>query len=160
MSTISPTRHDYTSRITWTGNPGHGTSGYTTYGRQYRISVTEKPDLHGSADPAFRGDAHKHSPEDFFIASLSACHMLFFLSLCARGGIQVVAYEDEAQGSIVVDPAGGGRFEEITLRPSVTVACTDTIKRTQQLHETAHELCFIANSCSVPIRIEPVIQVR
>jgi organic hydroperoxide reductase OsmC/OhrA len=160
MSTIPGVRHEYTARITWTGNLGHGTSAYSTYGRQYRVSVTDKPDLHGSADPAFRGDARRYNPEDLFLASLSACHMLFFLSLCARGSLQVVAYEDEAQGSIFVDPEGGGRFEGITLRPTVTVTATDDIERARQLHETAHELCFITNSCRVPIRIEPVIQLR
>jgi organic hydroperoxide reductase OsmC/OhrA len=158
MSTTPGARHHYAARITWTGNLGPGTSAYTEYGRQYRISVRDKPDLHGSADAAYRGDAHRHNPEDLFLAALSACHMLFFLSLCARGGVRVIAYEDDAQGSIVADPGGGGRFEEITLRPTVTVMAADTIGRAQQLHETAHELCFVSNSCSVPIRIEPVIQ--
>lgn len=158
MPTTAGTRHAYSARITWTGDLGHGTSAYTAYDRQYRVSVLGKPALYGSADTAFRGDAHRHNPEDLFLASLSACHMLFYLSLCARGGVLVTAYEDEAQGSIVVDARGGGRFEKITLRPTVTVVAADTIRRAQQLHQTAHELCFIASSCSVPIQIEPVIQ--
>jgi organic hydroperoxide reductase OsmC/OhrA len=157
MSRSIGARHVYTTRISWTGNLGEGTAAYSSYRRQYLISIKGKPELAGSADPAFRGDAQQHNPEDLFLASLSACHMLFFLSLCARSGVRVTAYEDEAQGSLVVHPAGGGRFEQIALRPVVTVASDDTIARARQLHETAHELCFIANSCSVPIRIEPII---
>jgi organic hydroperoxide reductase OsmC/OhrA len=160
MSRSSGEPRNYATRITWTGNAGEGTAAYSSYRRQYVISVEGKPELVGSADAEFRGDAHLHNPEDLFLASLSACHMLFFLSLCARGGVQVTAYEDEAIGRLVVHPAGGGRFEQITLRPVVTVATDDASARARELHETAHEFCFIANSCSVPIRIEADIRSR
>jgi organic hydroperoxide reductase OsmC/OhrA len=102
--------------------------------------------------------ADRHNPEDLVLASISACHMLYYLSLCARKGVRVEAYEDEAEGRMVVQSGGGGRFEEVTLRPVVTVAGEGAIEIAKQLHEAAHELCFIANSCSVPIRIDPVIR--
>jgi len=57
---------------------------------QYQARVAGKPNLAGTADPAFRGQRDKNNPEDFFLASISACHMLTYLALCARGGIQVV----------------------------------------------------------------------
>jgi organic hydroperoxide reductase OsmC/OhrA len=155
-ATVAP--HTCTARIAWTGDLGEGTSAYSAYSRRHRISVEGKPDLFGSADPAFRGDAGMHNPEDLFLASLSACHMLFFLSLCARDGIRVTTYEDEAQGRIERQPGGGGRFAEITLRPVVTVTGEEAVQRARQLHETAHRLCFIANSCSVPIRIEATVE--
>lgn len=158
MSTTTGTRHDYTARITWTGNQGEGTSSYTGYGREYLIAIPGKPELAASADPVFHGAADRHNPEDLFLASISACHMLFYLSLCARKGLRVLAYEDAAEGIMTVYPGGGGRFEEITLRPAVVVAPDGDIEAARQLHETAHELCFIANSCSVPIRIEPAIK--
>ncbi len=81
-----------------------------------------KPDLTGSADPIFRGDAGVHNPEDLFIAALSSCHLLSYLALCARSKINVVAYEDNAIGTMVLRPDGGGKFESVTLRPKVTIA--------------------------------------
>lgn len=146
--------HDYRSHIVWDGNLGDGTASYATYGRQYRVVVAGKPDLNGSANPVFRGEAGKHDPEDLFLAAIAACHMLSYLALCAREGIRVVAYEDDATGTLVLDASGGGRFEQVTLRPAVTIADGDP-ERAAQLHHKAHQQCFIANSCSVPIRIEP-----
>ena len=79
--------------------------------------------------------------------------MLTYLALCAKAGIRVTAYEDEASGTLVLDRTGGGRFESVTLRPSVQIAEGDR-EQAAQLHHKAHELCFIANSCNVPIRVE------
>jgi organic hydroperoxide reductase OsmC/OhrA len=64
----------------------------------------------------------------------------------------VLAYEDEAHGRMVVQPNGAGKFEEVTLHPRVTIEGEKHAALAAQLHETAHEQCFIANSCSVPIR--------
>ena len=147
--------HHYRSQLVWDGNRGEGTASYAAYGREYRVRVDGKPELHGSANPAFRGDASKHDPEDLFLAAISSCHMLSYLALCARAGIRVVAYEDDAGGTLVLDGKGGGRFEEVTLRPRVTVAEGDDAQRALELHHAAHEQCFIASSCSVPIRVEP-----
>src|SRR2546423_13826445 len=82
--------HTYNARIVWDGNLGDGTSTYAGYGRQYRTVINGKPDLAGSADPSFRGEREKHNPEDLFLASISACHMLTYLALCARQGVVVV----------------------------------------------------------------------
>ena len=150
--------HDYRALLIWDGNLGEGTSGYAAYGRQYRIVIDGKAELHGSANPAFRGEREKHDPEDLFLASISSCHMLSYLALCARAGIRVVAYEDHASGTLVLDGAGGGRFSEVTLRPSVTIAGHDA-DRAAAMHDKAHELCFIANSCSVPIRHDATVRV-
>jgi len=149
--------HAYTTRLVWEGNTGEGTAGYTTYGRQYRVLVAGKPDLPGSADPVFRGEAGKHNPEDLFLASISACHMLVYLALCARTGVRVLSYEDDARGTVRMRPGGGGRFEEVVLHPAVTVAEGEDVERAVRLHDRAHELCFIANSCSVAIRHEPAV---
>lgn len=150
--------HEYAARVVWEGNTGEGTARYAGYGREYRVMVDGKPDLAGSADPAFRGDAARHNPEDLFVASISACHMLFYLSLCARRGVRVLAYEDHAHGVMRADAGGGGRFHEVVLRPRVTIDDPAHAALASQLHDAAHALCFIANSCSFPIRHEPVIQ--
>ena len=114
--------HRYRTRVTWTGNHGTGTSGYGAYGRDHRIEAADRPPIDGSSDAAFRGDAHKWSPEDLFVASISACHKLWYLHLCAEGGVVVTAYVDRAEGTMTVARDGGGRFTEVVLHPEVTVA--------------------------------------
>src|SRR5438105_3942568 len=117
--------HVYASRLIWEGNKGDGTSDYRTYGRQYRIRVSGKPDLVGSADKSFLGDPEKYDPENLFLAALSACHLLSYLALCAKHKISVTSYEDDASGTLSLTPEGGGKFTEVVLRPRVTIASGD-----------------------------------
>lgn len=154
-----PKPHRYSSRLIWDGNLGEGTLKYTNYGREYRILVADKPDLVGTADPAFRGVRERHNPEDLFLASISACHLLSYLALCARKGIQVVAYEDDASGILELRSDGGGRFTEVMLRPRVTIADAKDEGTARELHVLAHDLCFIANSCNVPIHHKATVQI-
>ena len=79
--------HNYTLKVSWTGNNGAGTTDYKSYSRNHVISVPGKPDIHASSDTAFRGDPLRYNPEEFLLASLSACHMLWFLHLCANNAI-------------------------------------------------------------------------
>ena len=151
--------HHYKQRLIWDGNRGDGTSNYAKYGRNYRLLIDGKPEIQGTADTAFRGEAEKWNPEDLFVAAISSCHMLSYLALCARGSINVVSYRDDADGDLFLE-GGGGRFVEIRLRPVVTIADAKDLDRAKALHEKAHELCFIANSCSVPIGHEAVIRVE
>ena len=152
--------HEYSSRLIWDGNTGDGTATYAGYGRQYHITFAGKPDITGSADPAFRGDAAKLNPEDLFVASLSSCHMLSYLALCSLKGIRVVAYEDDAKGTMAVDADGSGRFIEVVLHPTVTIAESQHVALALDLHDLAHDQCFIANSCSIPIRHKPIVQIK
>ena len=149
---MSTPAHRYATQVVWEGNLGEGTASYDLYGRAYRVLVVGKPDLPGSADPAFRGDADRHNPEELFLAALSACHMLVYLALCARRGLQVVAYEDAATARLELDVRGGGRIVDVTLRPEVTIASGADAAMAAQLHEDARARCFLASSCAVPIR--------
>jgi organic hydroperoxide reductase OsmC/OhrA len=79
--------HTYGVKIEWTGNRGSGTSGYREYGREHTIAAGSKPDIPGSSDAAFRGNAERWNPEDLLVASASACHKLWYLHLCADAGI-------------------------------------------------------------------------
>lgn len=146
-----PRTHDYSSRLTWNGNLGAGTSSYSGYGRDYTVAVDGKPDMRGSADAMFRGSPALHNPEDLFVASISSCHMLSYLALCARQGVSVVAYEDSATGTLSLDADWNGRFEQVTLNPVVTIAEGGNESLALALHDEAHRTCFIASSCSVPI---------
>lgn len=147
--------HDYRAVVQWQGADLQRSFTYVLYSRNYRVRVPGKPELEGSADPAFRGDPARHNPEDFFVAAISACHMLTYLAICARHGIHVIAYEDDVRGRMEADPAPG-RFVDVLLRPQVTLAVGDR-ELAERLHTQAHRNCFIANSCRVPIRCEPSI---
>ena len=151
--------HEYKSRLTWTGNLGAGTASYADYGRDYTVTIDGKPDIHGSADPMFRGDAGLPNPEDLFVAAISSCHLLSYLALCARKGISVVAYEDNASGTLVFTADGGGSFEEVLLRPEVTIAEAEHEAAALALHEEAHRVCYIASSCSTPIHHAAVVRI-
>ena len=149
--------HHYAVKIVWTGNRGSGTSAYTAYGRQHVISAGGKPDIPGSSDPAFRGNADRWNPEDLVVAAASACHKLWYLHLCAEAGIAVMSYEDDAQGTMKED-ANGGRFTRITLRPQVAVRPTDDIAKALALHHVAHEKCYVANTLNCPVDCEPEVR--
>jgi organic hydroperoxide reductase OsmC/OhrA len=144
----------FAGHIVWIGNTGEGTSHYSAYGREYRIAFDDKQDITGSADPAFRGRPDLHNPEELFLASVSTCHMLFWLSLCARNGIRALSYEDRPAGVLQLETAGGGRFREIVLHPVATIASGDDAELALRLHDLANERCFISNSCGLPIRHE------
>ncbi|WP_454690314.1 OsmC family protein [Achromobacter aloeverae] len=152
-------KHIYRVSVQWTGNKGSGTSGYREYGRDHLIRAGAKPDIPGSADPAFRGDAARWNPEDLLVAAASACHKLWYLHLCADAGVRVLSYVDDAVGAMADDPAGG-RFTDIVLRPRVTIAAGGDAELAARLHHAAHEKCYIANSVNFPIRCEPVIDIE
>ncbi len=151
--------HIYRARIVWDGNRGDGTATYAGYGREHTIAIEGKADLAGSADRAFRGDPQRHNPEDLFLGAVASCHMLSYLALAARNGVVVVAYEDAATATMSVELDGSGRFEEVVLSPRVRIANGDTVALARQLHERAHEQCFVANSCRVPIRVDAIVEV-
>lgn len=149
------TAHEYTVGVEWTGNRGTGTSGYRDYARDHTIAVAGKPAIAASSDPQFRGDAARYNPEELLVAALSSCHMLWYLHLCADAGIAVTAYRDDASGTMQTASDRGGRFTDVVLRPSVTLAAGSDTGRAHALHEEAHRLCFIAQSVNFPVRCEP-----
>lgn len=150
-------QHHYTLTIKWTGNNGTGTSHAAAYERSHILSVKGKQDILCSSDPAFRGDDTKYNPEEWLVASISSCHMLWYLHLCADAGIIVTNYLDNPEGTMVEASAEGrGRFTDVTLRPTITITDAAKEEKALALHEKAHEMCFIANSCNFPIHHVPV----
>jgi organic hydroperoxide reductase OsmC/OhrA len=148
--------HHFTVTTTWTGNRGTGTSSYRAYGREHELHAGGKlASIPCSSTPPFRGDPQRYNPEELMIGSLSACHMLWFLHLCADAGIVVNEYRDEAGGTMQLNSDGSGQFTEVVLRPIVRLADSSRERETPALHERAHELCFIARSVNFPVRCEP-----
>lgn len=150
--------HHYQSTVRWTGNKGTGTSAYRAYGRDHEISGPGKPVIPASSDPAFHGNPSRYNPEVLLVASLSTCHMLWYLHLCAVNKVVVLEYEDRAGGTMEETDDGGGRFLEVTLRPRITITAASDIETAKRLHHDAHEKCFIANSVNFPVGCEPVIR--
>lgn len=144
--------HHYSTVLNWTGNTGRGTQSYTSYKRDYIISAPDKIQIAGSSDPAFRGDPARYNPEELLLASLSSCHMLWYLHLCSAEGVVVMSYTDNAEGLMEETPEGSGMFTSVILNPVVIVQDDSMISKAQELHAEANKKCFIANSCNFPIK--------
>ncbi len=151
--------HTYTTVVTWTGNRGTGTTGYRDYDRDHDVVADGRAVILGSSDPMFRGDPTRWNPELLLVASLSQCHMLWYLHVAASAGVVVTEYVDDAVGTMAQERGGQGQFTEVTLRPRVTVTSADAVELAQRLHERANELCFIARSVNFPVRHEPTVAV-
>jgi organic hydroperoxide reductase OsmC/OhrA len=155
---VSATEHHYALDLVWDGNRGTGTSGYRDYGREVTLSAAGKPDLLGSADPTFRGDASRWNPEELLVAALSQCHLLSYLHLAVANGVVVTAYRDAPVGTMAQSGIGG-RFTSVTLRPVVTVAEADQVEVARRIHAEASAACFIAASVNFPVGHEPTTEV-
>jgi organic hydroperoxide reductase OsmC/OhrA len=147
--------HNYSLTVKWTGNNGQGTKDYRAYNRDHTVFMDGKNDILCSSDAAFRGDPSKPNPEELLLASISSCHMLWYLHLCADHGIVVVDYSDKATGIMQETETGSGRFIEVTLHPVVVITDKNKIDLANKLHKKANEFCFIANSCNFTIHHLP-----
>lgn len=106
--------------------------------------------LAASSAVEFGGNPEKANPEEMFVASLSSCHMLWFLALARVEKLAVASYEDDAEGDM-----DGARFTRVVLRPRVAFDRQVDAEQVNSLHHRAHERCFIANSVSCPVEVEP-----
>jgi organic hydroperoxide reductase OsmC/OhrA len=144
--------HHYQVKTEWTGNRGSGTLDYRAYTRDHTISAAGKSGvISGSSDLAFRGDSKRYNPEELFVSSLSACHMLWYLHLASVNGITVLEYVDQAEGTMAEDAAGAGRFSSVILKPHIVIAQANKVDRAWELHKEAGEKCFIANSVNLEL---------
>jgi organic hydroperoxide reductase OsmC/OhrA len=153
-------QHQYKINLKWTGNTGSGTSAYDAYSRDHTISAEGHTEVLGSSDSIFRGDASKYNPEQTFLASISACHMLWYLHFCADNGVVVLEYSDEPKGMLSLEKNGSGSFTEVTLYPRIRVKEASMIEKAKKLHENANEYCFIANSLNFPVNHRPTVFVE
>ena len=146
--------HDFTAMIEWTGDRGEGTRDYRGYDRTWRIATPGKPAVECSNDPALGGNPAKHNPEDLLLASLAACHMLWYLHLASEAGLVVRGYEDSPLGIGETGARGEGRFVRAVLRPTIRLAAGADLARADALHQQVHQRCFIARSVSFPVSCE------
>jgi organic hydroperoxide reductase OsmC/OhrA len=160
------TTHRFRTELAWSGTTA---GGYRDYPRTHRVTLPTAPaepaepasphfELPVSADVAFRGDPTLPNPEQLLLAAASSCQLLSFLAVAARAGVEVLEYADEAEAEMPVtrEPM---RITRIVLRPRVVVAAgTDVDVVVPMLHQ-AHDECFIANSLTSQVVLEPTVVV-
>ena len=127
---------------------------YMTYNRAHDWRFTAAT-VAASATKEYRGDESRVNPEEALVASLSSCHMLTFLYLAFRSGVDVVSYDDDAVGVIAQNEAGAPWISSIKLHPKLAFgsATEPDAREIARLHHEAHAQCFIANSIKTTVNI-------
>ena len=149
----------YTATIRWTRDPSTDFA-RGQYSRAHEwsfdggLTVPASPSPHVVPTPW--NDPSGVDPEEAFVASLSSCHMLFFVDYARRAGFVVDSYVDDAEG--VLDKRADGKMAmtRVTLRPKITFSGANppTPEEIADLHHRSHEDCFIANSVTTEVTIE------
>jgi organic hydroperoxide reductase OsmC/OhrA len=130
---------------------------YQSYNRDHNWAFDAGVTVRASAAPAYLGNAACVDPEEAFVASLSSCHMLTFLAIASRKRFVLDEYRDEAVGILGKDKAGRLAITKVTLRPKVQFSGdkAPSPEELEQMHEQAHDACFIANSVKTEVIVEP-----
>ena len=150
----------YQLNLDWKGNRGAGTMTYTAYDRDFITQASSKHPIHGSSHPAFRGNKERYCPEELLLASLSSCHMLWYLHMCAAHEVVVLEYKDSPTMDMEIKEFGNGDIQSATLSPVIRIASEKDHELAIALHQKAHESCFIAKSINFDIILNPSIEVE
>jgi organic hydroperoxide reductase OsmC/OhrA len=146
----------FTSQLVWAGAAKGATLDPATFSRDLNVTLGAQT-LSMSSAPRYSGDPLRSNPEQLFVASLSACQALTYLFLAAKNHVAVIAYVDDAEGRLeLVD--GKMRMSRVTLRPRITVEAGTSEAKACELVEKAYQACFIANSVSARVEIEPRVE--
>lgn len=129
---------------------------YDDYDRRHTWRFENGIEVSASAAPAFRGNEECVDPEEAFVVSLSACHMLTFLALASKKRFIVDSYRDQACGYLEKNARGKLSMTRVILKPQVEFGGDRQpgAEELSRLHERAHEECFIANSVHTEVRVE------
>lgn len=148
------TTHRYRVTLAWSGSTGVG---YQAYDRRHAgATVPPSVAVALSADPAFRGDTSGLNPEQLVVLAASSCQLLSFLAVAAKARIDVVGYEDDAEGVMAEDDPPL-RLVRIDLRPVITLAAPAAAGRVERLVGLAHDECYVANSLRTEIVVTPTV---
>ncbi|HEY3095266.1 MAG TPA: OsmC family protein [Acidimicrobiia bacterium] len=146
--------HRYNVSCAWQGSTG---AGYEAYDRSHDAHAPPaEATLQLSSDPAFRGDPARLNPEQLLVMAAASCQLLSFLAVAARARVDVVDYQDDAEGEMPEDEQPM-RITRITLRPRITVHGDVSEDRIRHLVEVGHRECFIANSLTTDVVVEPTV---
>jgi organic hydroperoxide reductase OsmC/OhrA len=157
---MTSTVHEYRATTSWTGSTATGYAGYERAHEAH--AVPAETSLHLSSDPAFRGDPSLLNPEQLLLLAASSCQLLSFLASASVARLDVVGYADDATAEMPEDDRPV-RITSIALRPRVEVRAAPDADheqleaRIRHLLAVAHRECFIANSLTSTMTIEPTI---
>lgn len=152
--------HHYKLKVYWDGADEAGTKNLRSYDRSHTVVIGDKPKLHLTTDDRSVGDNSKLNPEELLVSAVASCHMLSYLYLCSMEGIVITSYEDNATGLMIERAKGKSRFEEVILNPVFTVSNDSMIEKALEMHKTAHEFCYIANSVNFEVKCYPKCDVK
>jgi organic hydroperoxide reductase OsmC/OhrA len=129
---------------------------YKVYNREHTWTFKNGTVVHAAAAPKFLGSVECVDPEEAFVTALSSCHMLTFLAVCARRGIVVESYDDDAVGYLEPNENKKLAITRTMLRPRVRFAPghQPDANTLAELHAKAHQECFIANSSLTQVTVE------
>ena len=146
---------EHTAALRWSR---HGRDfSYETFSRDHELTFENGQKTLASSAPAFLGNPEALNPETLLVGSLSSCHMLTFLAICARRGYVVDHYDDAASGLLDKNAEGRMAITRITLRPKVVFSGDKqpNAEELAKLHERAHPNCFIGSSIRADVAVEP-----
>ncbi len=147
--------HHFRIRLEWPADPAQTAHPDANFSRNAILSVDGKAVVEASAPTVFGGDASRFNPEELLIMSLADCHMLTYLAIASKRGLQVLHYADAAEGTLAIGEfgtAGKMSMQEVVLHPRVLVAKGTNLEEAKRMHEKAHANCFVANSVNFPVR--------
>jgi len=146
----------HVAEIDWQSDGGFMSGAYS---RRHRMRFDGGTVVTGSSSPDVvpvpMSDPAGVDPEEALVASVSACHMLWFLDLARRAGLDVAAYRDRAEGEMGRIAPGRMAIVKVTLRPAISFAGRQPeAGEVERLHQEAHERCFIANTLNCEVVVE------
>jgi organic hydroperoxide reductase OsmC/OhrA len=142
--------HTYETRLEWQADAQGIASG------THRVEFADRPAVEVSAAPQYRGDPTRLNPEELFVAAVASCQLLTYLALARGAKVSVRRYEDHAVGTLGIADRKM-RMTDVLLQPRIAVAPDTDLERARALVEKAHDGCFIANSVTCAVRVEPEI---
>jgi len=147
--------YTYRCSLEWNGS----NRDYNTFSRSHKVGFEGKAAIEMTAAPEYKGDPTRLDPEDLLVAALASCQMLTYLAIASMSKVEVLEYRDEAVGK--VEKADGKmRMTRVILRPKIVLAPGSNRDRAAGLVTKAHEQCFIANSVTSQVIVEPEFEVR
>ncbi|MDM1369621.1 OsmC family protein [Myroides marinus] len=144
-------KHLFKAALNWKATDKLEESNKKVYAKSHTIKIEGKDILSISAAKAFKGDPTLLNPEDLLLSALTSCHMMSYLYVCQQNNIEVLAYEDHSEATLVLNDDGSGRITKVVLNPVVHIRDESKRELALLLHTQANKLCFIANSCNFEI---------
>ena len=145
--------HEFPVRLKW-----EGSTAAADYTRNAIAGAPGKHVIQASSAGGYGGDPARWNPEDLFGAALANCHMLTFLALAKKAGVDVRSYEEDATVTLdTVDHVT--RITKVRLAPKITISASSDPDKTRVMFEKAHKYCFVANSTTAEVVMEPTVQV-